>query len=159
MKDGITIHYLGHHPGCADRLGEWSWAGRRHIYEQRGQSREHALQNYRERVNIDKIPMALISLGPQGDLIGTVSLKSEDLEVRPEITTWLGGLYVLPEWRQRGVGSLLMQRAVAEARRLRLPALHLWTSSAEKLYARLGWTVLDRMDYGGKPIVVMQFPF
>ncbi len=156
-RPGVTIHYLGHHPGCADRLGEWSWAEWRQIYDQRGQNREHALKNYRERVNIDKIPIALIALNSQEDLIGTVSLKSDDLELRPELTTWLGGLYVLPKWRRRGVGSLLMQRAIEEARRLKLATLHLWTPSAEKLYTRLSWSVVERMDYRGKPIVLMQF--
>ena len=153
----VTIHYLGHHPAFADKLGEWSWNEWRHIYEQRGQTREHALRNYRERINLDKIPIALIALSERGDLVGTVSLKTEDLEVRSEITTWLGGLYVLPEWRKRGVGSVLMERAVNEARRLKLPTIHLWTSSAEKLYTSLGWRVVERMDYGGKPIVLMQF--
>ena len=154
-RAAVTIHYLGHHPGLADRLAEWSWHEWRHVYEQRGQTFEHALKNYRERINLDRIPIALIALTEKGELIGTVSLKNEDLDVRPEITLWLGGLYVVPEWRRRGVASLLMERAVAEACRLRLSSLYLWTSSAEGLYTRLGWEVTERMGYGGKPIVVM----
>ncbi len=152
----VTIHYLGHHPGLADRLAQWSWHEWRHIYEQRGQTLEHALRNYRERINVDRIPIALIALNEKGELVGTVSLKSEDLDVRPEITLWLGGLYVAPEWRRRGVASLLMERAVVEARRLGLSSLNLWTSSAERLYTKLGWEVAEQIDYGGKPIVIMR---
>lgn len=151
----VTIHYLGHHPGFADRLAQWSWHEWRRVYEQRGQTFQHAVRNYRERINVDQIPIALIALNEKGELIGTVSLKNEDLEVRPEITLWLGGLYVVPEWRNRGVASFLMERAVAEARRLGLSSLHLWTSSAERLYTKLGWKVSERMDYGKKRIVVM----
>ncbi len=103
------------------------------------------------------MPMALLALSDEGELIGTVSLKYYDLDLRPEITIWLGGLFVTPEWRRRGVGSILTKRAVEEARRLNLPSLHLWTASAENLYARLGWRVVERLDYCGKNIVVMSY--
>jgi N-acetylglutamate synthase-like GNAT family acetyltransferase len=85
-----------------------------------------------------------------------VSLKPQDLEIRPQLTPWLGGLLVVPEWRNRGVASLLMQRAVSEARRLQLPTLFLWTHSAEGLYRRLGWRPIERVDYCGKRIVIMR---
>ncbi len=158
-QTGITIHYLGHHPGLAERLARWSWDEWRPIYEQRGQTWEHALRNYRERANVSAMPMALVAFSESGELVGTVSLKYYDLDIRPEINIWLGGLFVIPEGRRRGVGSLLMKRAVEEALRLELPSLHLWTSSSEKLYQKLGWEVVERMNYCGKPIVIMQFPF
>jgi predicted N-acetyltransferase YhbS len=155
---GVTIHYLGHHPGLAERLARWSWDEWRPIYEQRGQTWEHALKNYRERLNLDAIPLALVAFDESGELIGTVSLKYYDLDIRPEVTIWLGGLYVPEEWRGCGVASLLMTRALEEAQRLELPSLHLWTSSAEKLYDKLGWKAVERMEYHGKQIVMMEFP-
>jgi predicted N-acetyltransferase YhbS len=155
---GISIHYLGHHPSFAERLARWSWDEWGPIYEQRSQTWEHALRNYQERLNIDAIPLALVAFNESGELVGTVSLKYYDLDIRPQINIWLGGLFVIPEWRRRGVGSLLMTRAVEEARRLELPSLYLWTSSAESLYQKLGWKVVERMDYCGKPIVMMEFP-
>jgi predicted N-acetyltransferase YhbS len=158
MRRGIAIHYLGHHPGYSDHLACWSWDEWRYIYEQRGQTFEHAQKNYRERFNTDALPLALIALNETGELIGTVSLKYQDLDTRPEISTWLGGLFVAPEWRRQGIGSRLMTRAVEEARRLGLPALHLWTASSERLYAGLGWHVVERLEYHGKKIVVMDFP-
>jgi GNAT superfamily N-acetyltransferase len=156
---GISIHYLGHHPGFAERLARWSWEEWQPIYEQRGQTWEHAVRNYQERLNINTMPLALVAFNESGELIGTVSLKYYDLDIRPEITVWVGGLFVVAEWRRRGVGSLLMTRAVEEAQRLKLPSLHLWTSSAENLYQKLGWIVIERMDYCGKQIVMMEFPF
>jgi GNAT superfamily N-acetyltransferase len=155
---GISIHYLGHHPGFAERLARWSWDEWQPIYEQRGQTWEHALRNYQERLNINTMPLALVAFNESGELVGTVSLKYYDLDIRPEITIWLGGLFVIPEWRRHGVGSQLMTRAVEEARRLELPSLHLWTSSAKSLYQKLGWNVVERMDYCGKQIMMMEFP-
>jgi N-acetylglutamate synthase-like GNAT family acetyltransferase len=51
---------------------------------------------------------------------------------------------------------MLMHRATEEARRLSVPRLYLWTYSAEKLYDKLGWQVVERTNYFGKEVVVMQ---
>ena len=85
-----------------------------------------------------------------------VSLKYHDMDTRPDLDPWLGGLLVLPEWRNHGVGTMLMHRATEEARRLKVPRLYLWTHSAEGLYRKLGWQVVERRDYFGKEAVVMQ---
>ena len=49
-----------------------------------------------------------------------------------------------------------MHRATGEARLLDVPRLYLWTHSAEGLYHKLGWEVVERSDYFGKEAVVMQ---
>jgi GNAT superfamily N-acetyltransferase len=112
-------------------------------------------------------PASLVTLASVGDsrrkvwltmpnAIGMVSLKFHDMDTRPDLDPWLGGLLVLPEWRNRGVGMMLMHRATEEARRLNVSRLYLWTHSAEGLYRKLGWQVVERSDYFGKEAVVMQ---
>ena len=150
----ITVDYLAHYPHLADELARWSWNEWRSIYEERGQTFEHALKNYRERRNTDCLPLAIVAL-LNDELIGTVSLKFNDLDTRPNLDPWLGGVFVIPSWRGRGVASLLMQRAVEAAARLKLTKLYLWTSSAEGLYQKLGWQVVERSEYCGKKIVIM----
>ena len=151
----ITIDYLASRPELADELARWSWSEWRSIYEERGQTFEHALKNYRERTNTDCLPLALVAFHGN-ELIGTVSLKFNDLDTRRDLDPWLGGVFVIPTWRRRGVATLLMQRAVEAAANLNIQRLFLWTSSAEGLYLKLGWTVLERSVYAGKDIVVMQ---
>ena len=51
---------------------------------------------------------------------------------------------------------MLMHRATEEARRLNVPRLYLWTHSAEGLYHKLGWQVVEWTNYFGKEAVVMQ---
>jgi GNAT superfamily N-acetyltransferase len=151
----IRIDYLSEHAELAGELAKFSWGEWQPIYEQRGQTFADALKSYRERAQRDGLPLALVAFAAE-QLIGTVSLKPQDLDIRPEITPWLGGLFVVPEWRYHGIASLLMERAVDEARRLKLPRLFLWTSSAEALYLRLGWRVVERTGYCDKTIVIMQ---
>jgi GNAT superfamily N-acetyltransferase len=152
----VTIDYLANHPELADELARFSWVEWQPIYEERGQTFNDALRSYRDRTKIDSLPLALIAFGGDDQLVGAVSLKAQDLDIRPQITPWLASLFVVPAWRRKGVGSLLIQRILGEARRLHLPKLFLWTSSAEALYLKLGWQQVERTDYCGSRIVVMQ---
>ena len=64
-------------------------------------------------------------------------------------TVW--ALSVAREAQGRGAGRLLLDRLVAEARRIGLPALRLETeagSRAERLYRAAGWTVAGRHGNG-----------
>jgi GNAT superfamily N-acetyltransferase len=154
-RPDIVIDYLANCPELAGELARLSWKEWQDVYQQREQTLEDCLKNYRERMNTDRLPLTLVALHA-GELVGMVSLKFHDMDTRPDLDPWLGGLFVLPEWRNRGVGTMLMHRATEEARRLDVPRLYLWTHSAEGLYYKLGWLVVERSDYFGKEAVVMQ---
>ena len=150
----ITIDYLADHPELIDELARLSWKEWQDIYEQRDQTLEHCLKNYQERMNIDRLPLAFVALH-RNELVGMVSLKFHDMDTRPDLDPWLGGLLALPAWRNRGIGTMLTQRATDEARRLNISRLYLWTPSAERLYRKLGWQVVERTHYFGKEAVLM----
>jgi len=163
----IAIGYLAHCPEFIDELARLSWEEWQDVYEQRKQTLEHSVKNYRERMNTHRLPLTLVAVrgasrtgtGPAvncRELVGMVSLKFHDMDTRPDLDPWLGGLLVLPEWRNRGVGTMLMHRATEEARRLNVPQLYLWTHTAERLYHKLGWQIVERTNYFGKEAVVMQ---
>ena len=163
MRPGIAIaiDYLANCPEFIDALAQLSWKEWQEIYQQREQTLEDCVKNYRERTNTDRLPLTLVAVRTgvaEGcrELVGTVSLKYHDMDTRLDLDPWLGALLVLPEWRNHGVGTMLMRRATEEARRLKVPRLYLWTHSAERLYRKLGWQVVERSDYFGKETVVMQ---
>jgi GNAT superfamily N-acetyltransferase len=160
-RPNIAIDYLANCPELVDDLARLSWKEWQDIYEQRKQTLEHSVKNYRERLNTDRLPLTLVAvreISPVNcrELAGMVSLKFHDMDTRPDLDPWLGGLFVLPEWRNRGVGTMLMRRATEEARRLNVPQLYLWTHTAERLYHKLGWQVVERTKYFGKEAVVMK---
>jgi len=151
----ITIEYLADRTEFVEELARLSWREWQDIYEQRGHTLDDCLKNYQERMNIDRLPMTMVALHG-AKLVGMVSLKFRDMDTRLDLDPWLGGLLVLPEWRNRGMGTMLMGRATKEAVRLNVSRLYLWTSSAESLYRKLGWQVVQRTQYFGKDAVVMQ---
>jgi len=155
MIRDVIIGYLADRPEFVEPLARLSWREWQDVYRQRKQTLKDCLKNYRERLNTDRLPLTLVALHV-GELVGMVSLKFHDMDTRPDLDPWLGGLLVLPQWRNCGVGTMLMHRATEEARRLNVPQLYLWTHSAEGLYHKLGWQVVERTNYFGKEAVVMQ---
>jgi GNAT superfamily N-acetyltransferase len=160
-RANVTIDYLTNCPELVDELARLSWEEWQEVYQQRQQTLEHSVNNYRERMNTHRLPLTLVAVraGLQAncrELVGMVSLKFHDMDTRPDLDPWLGGLLVLPKFRNHGVGTMLMHRATEEARRLNVQQLYLWTHSAEGLYHKLGWQVVERTNYFGKEAVVMQ---
>jgi GNAT superfamily N-acetyltransferase len=151
----IILDYLANSPQCIPELARYAYDEWRALFDSRGQNFEDALDSYRDRANIDSLPLALVALH-DGKVIGTASLKIHDLDIRPEMTPWLGGVFVVPQWRCRGIATQLIGRAIQEAQRLRLSELYLWTPSAKSLYERLGWSELERLEYCGYQISLMK---
>ena len=154
-QDAIKIDYLKNHAACIPQLAKYSHDEWKPVYDKAGMTLGDVVASYAQRVNLDTLPLALVAIY-QDMVIGTGSLKRQDLDVRPQLTPWMGGIFVVKEYRGRGVATELIHRLIKEARRLSVKRLYLWTSSAEVLYANLGWVRLERFDYCGHEISVMQ---
>lgn len=75
----------------------------------------------------------------EGALVGTVSISETELLPR---ALHLFALEVAPEWRNRGVGTSIVQRVVSEAKRRRRGRVYLEVrvdNPARRLYHRLGF--------------------
>jgi predicted N-acetyltransferase YhbS len=105
-------------------------------------------------MNIDRVPIVLVARDDAGLMVGTASLLSDDLEGDPR-NPWLASVFVQPEHRGKGIASTLVVAIEDAARRLGYPTLYLFTTSAARLYARLGWRALERREYRGEHIQVM----
>ncbi len=87
---------------------------------------------------------------------GTVGLMREDLETRPDLTPWLGGLFVQPAFRGRGHATALVRQAEAFARAASVPVLWLYTLQAEPFYVRRGWQRVGMEQENGHEVVLMR---
>jgi GNAT superfamily N-acetyltransferase len=107
-----------------------------------------------QHLNRDQLPIAFIALEGRTPL-GTASLRQYDMDTRRNLSPWLGGVYVVAPFRERGVGSELVRLAEAKAADLGFRVLHLFTFDKEAFYARRGWRVLERTTYRGHAVTVM----
>lgn len=69
---------------------------------------------------------------------------------------WLARVYTLPEHRGKGYGEKICRYLQSAAGELRVSRLYLFTDTAERLYTKLGWEVMERLETGGRALAVMQ---
>ncbi len=91
-----------------------------------------------------------------GVLCGTCLLVPSEIDPCHDVSPWLAGLYVAEDYRGRGVGSALVRAIEAQARMRGYQRLYLYTDTAIELYAALGWSIVDRVDWKGYPTALMQ---
>jgi GNAT superfamily N-acetyltransferase len=148
----VRIGYLADHREHVPRLAEWLHAQWGYLHE--NDSVERRAARLESRATRGGVPVTFVAL--EGEtLLGSASLVVDDLETRPELTPWLASVFVAPEHRGRGVASALVGGVVVEAWSSGIERLYLWTTDQERLYARLGWTPVERTRFQGEDIVVM----
>ena len=150
----MTIEYLADHPETLETIVQWmheEWGGVRG-----GETLEQRRKRFAGSMNRDRIPLAVVAL-EAGKVLGSASLVAHDMETRMELTPWLASVFVGEQYRRRGVGAELVRRIMAEAAKLKVPLLYLYTVHSEKLYASLGWSVMERTNYLEHPVVIMTY--
>ena len=83
-----------------------------------------------------QIPLSLLAL-VDGKPAGTVQLIENDDEERAHLRPWLAALIVQPEFRLRGIGSLLVRSLLLKAKEMKIESLYLGTDNPG-FYKRLG---------------------
>ena len=140
-------------PTLAEQVSVWGFDEWGHLNP--GQTLDERRAKVQGKMNVDRVPIAFVALDVDDGIVGTASLIFDDLEDDPR-NPWLASVYVPPAHRQRGIASALVSAVEAAARRIGYDRLYLFTTSAAALYERLGWRALERRDYRGEHIQVME---
>ena len=120
-----------------------------------GETLDQRRARIRGKMNVDRVPIAFVALDDDEGIVGTASLIFDDLEDDPR-NPWLASVYVPAEHRRRGIASALVGVVEEAARRIGYDRLYLFTTSAASLYEGLGWSALERRDYRGEHIQIME---
>jgi len=130
---------------------EWSY-----LYpETARQDIENFLQ---ERMNREKLPLTLVAF-EEGEPVGTVSMRTFDMETRRDLPHWITSLYVVTQWRRRGIGTRLIEAAEKKAAELEIGKLYLFTTDVAlpgAFYAKLGWHVKEKTVYRSVPVIILE---
>jgi GNAT superfamily N-acetyltransferase len=89
------------------------------------------------------VPTTLVA--HDGDLfLGTVSVIACDEGGRPHYTPWIAALWVEPEYRRRGIGAALVDKAFGVALAAGTLRVYLLARAHRRpFYEKLGWSVLE----------------
>lgn len=148
----FTTALLADHPEHLPTAAEWlyrEWASRRP-----GSSPAQVAERLQSHLGRDRLPLMVLALaGPE--CVGCASVRTADLESRADLTPWLASVYVPPTRRRLGIGARLVRAAEAEAARLGVARLYLFTPDRQRFYAALGWTAHEHTVHAGEPVTVM----
>ena len=89
------------------------------------------------------------------ELLGSSAIIEHDMDTRKELTPWLAGVYVVPEFRRRGIGSALVLHIMEQAKENKIGRLYLFTPNMDAFYARLGWKTFEKTSYLGYAVTIM----
>lgn len=90
-----------------------------------------------------------------GELVGSASLVSCDMDTHSELSPWLASVYVDKPWRCRGVGGELVEAVMALAHAGGYSEMYLFTDEQSRFYEKLGWRVWSQEVYRDTPVTIM----
>jgi predicted N-acetyltransferase YhbS len=148
----VQFETLACHPEWVGVLARWHFAEWQRFYP--SWTIEAAQEELTGHGDPNRIPLTLVAV-EASEPVGSVSLVERDLSGWDHLKPWLASLYVRADRRGQGIGKLLVDRAVAEARRLGFAEVYLFTPGQQAFYAALGWRIVAQTAAAGEPVSVM----
>lgn len=148
----IKIDFLADHPDLTWVLATW-------FYQEWGQnnpalSPQIMEKAVKERLHRHSLPLCLVAFH-QGQPVATTALRIREMDTHPHFEHWLGNVFVLPDFRGQGIASKIIKRTLSEAKRVGIRDLYLYTHGQEPLYIKLGWQIIEQVNYHGRPASIM----
>ncbi len=136
MRD-LRIVHLTDVPDAASTLVDWFVAEWEPWYGPGGAGDAAAdLAACRGR---DDLPVCLVAVDGQGDVLGTAALKDESVGSERADGPWLAALLVGEAFRGKGVGTVLVAAIEDEARRLGFDEIFCSADASAPILERRGW--------------------
>ncbi len=151
----IKIDFLKNHPNTISALAE-IW------YEVLGKiwvpdiPIERVITRFKDHLNDQDLPITFVAL--DGEIpVGMCSLREND-GIRPSLTPWLGSLVVDPKYQKQGIGKMLIDVTVRQAKELGFEKLYLFAfdPNIPEYYKRLGWWKIGMDEFKSHPVTVME---
>jgi predicted N-acetyltransferase YhbS len=150
----MKIEHLAEHVAAIPTLARWVHAEWGHLLPH--ETLETHILEFERRTKCHTIPQTFVAL-ENDKVVGAASIIENDMSTRKEFSPWLAAVYVAPQFRNRGIGSKLVQAAMREAEALGVEKLYLFTPHRVSFYRRLGWKACERTEYRGDNVTVMSY--
>lgn len=153
VPDGVKADYLSNNPDFIPAFAQAVHKQWKPILK--NEKLEERVEKLRSHLNQDKLPIAWVAYS-EDRTIGTAALRANDLEVYENLTPWLGGVFVAPRERQRGIGKALCRIVEDKAFSMGYRKMYLMSIDMVDFYRWQGWVVSDSITWHGYPGFVME---
>lgn len=142
----MKISFLADHPHESSQIAkwyfdEWSYLSPKISLEM---VHEKVLEKTTSRNNF---PLSFVAHDDQ-ELTGVIELKFRENKNYPEYTYWLGGVFVSPKYRGRGIASMLIEKGKSHSATLGVKPLYLQCESQNVgLYQKHGFKKLHQAQH------------
>lgn len=109
-----------------------------------------------QRIDSSTAPLTIVAYSDDDVPVGTASLTELDMKSHPELSPWLGSVFVPPMARGQGIATELCKRIESEAKRLKYPKIYLFTKDQMPLYEKLGWKIRSTENHKGMNVTIME---
>lgn len=111
----------------------------------KGNARSDLLERSQRR----DLPLCLVAKRA-GCFVGAIAIAANAITPRPNLTPCLIGLWAAPAHRRKGIGSTLLNVAIAKARELGFESVFSTTTVVPELFARTSWTLIEKIPFKGE---------
>jgi N-acetylglutamate synthase-like GNAT family acetyltransferase len=147
----MQILDLKDYPQHIPKLAEWQY--QQWWYLNPDESIADRAEEFKTHLTDTLTPSTFIAV--DSELMGSASIIESDMDSRPDLSPWLASVFVLPQYRNSGIGSSLVKHVMLSAKQSGLKHLYLFTPDREIFYSRLGWQVLSREEYKLHAVSIM----
>ena len=147
----IALQQLSECPEHLETVGLWIY---NEWWSKRCDSPEIVLSWLRTHKKLDAVPYSVVALAA-GEPVGSCCVIENDCIHRPQYAPWVAAVYVRPEFRRRGIASMILQEAASIAVRAGVRCLFIdCLAVTAAVYEKNGWAIHER-EVGDKESVVM----
>lgn len=149
----VEISSLTNHPSAIGTIANWyheAWG------REDGISLEVLHRSLTQSFAGESFPYTYLAFS-DGQLVGSAQLKLQEMKEFPELSHWLGSVYVAASARGSGVAQALVSHVASEAEHRGVENLYLQTEDLSGgLYSRCGWGALTQTQSHGKEVLIME---
>lgn len=154
MISSIHIEYLVDIPECIPTIAQWRHEQWGYVYPERT-VKDFEIK-LRENLSKNKMPLFIVAVSDSKPL-GVASLLECDTKGWESLCPWLGSLLVEKDYRNQGVGKLLIQEIIRIAHSMGFESLYLRALlPIESYYKNLQWETINQTHYQNEEVVIMK---
>lgn len=150
----MEIKFLADCQHHLNTVASWAFHEWHELYPD--ETLDDVIGDYKEYLDPNKIPFAIVAV-ENDTLIGTACCVMDDeLPGYDHLSPWLAAVYVDPSHRKHGAGKKLVDFIIANAKKIGVKTMYLWTDAAKDWYIPQGWIEIETTEFKGHKVSVMK---